>query len=116
MRYALLIYGDEQRWEQAGEEERRRAYAEHGEFLRMLQERDAVRGGEELASTSSATTVRKRPGEEPLVTDGPFAEAAEQLAGFYLVEAPDLDAALELARALPSQTVEVRPVVEYEGA
>jgi hypothetical protein len=111
MKYALLLYGDESVWQDAGPEERAEVYAKHNAFLDMLRERDAVVGGAELAHSSAATTLR-RGGDEVLVTDGPFAEAAEQLAGFYLVEARDLDEALEFARALPSGNVEVRPMVE----
>jgi hypothetical protein len=83
--------------------------------MRLLRERDALRGGEELALSASATTLRKPGDGEELVTDGPYAETTEQLGGFYLVEAPDLDAALELARALPADVVEVRPLVEWEA-
>lgn len=110
MKYALLIYGDEKLWAEASDEERERMYAEHGKFGQLLAERDAMRGGEELGLTSTATTVRKTNGDVVL-TDGPFAETTEQLGGFYLVEAADLDEAVELAKALPGETVEVRPVV-----
>ncbi len=115
MKYALLLYGDEQVWANATPQEREQAYAEHGEFARMLSERGAVRGGEELAASTTATTVRKQNGDLKLV-DGPFAETTEQLAGFYLVEADDIDAALELAKALPSDIVEVRPCVPRRTA
>jgi hypothetical protein len=114
MQYALLIYGDERAWANASEEEQRAAYARHEAFLAMLRERDAVVGGAQLDSSWKGATVRKPGGEaEGLVTDGPFAEMAEQLAGFYLVRARDLDEAVELARALPSPggAVEVRPLV-----
>ncbi|GAA1000470.1 YciI family protein [Acrocarpospora macrocephala] len=114
MKYMLLLWGDEKPWAEAGPEERERLYAEHGRFNELLASRDAARGGEELALSSSATTVRKRDGET-LLTDGPFAETVEQLGGFYLVEAKDLDEALEFAKACPSDVVEVRPVVEYQG-
>ncbi|MER7009710.1 YciI family protein [Dactylosporangium sp. NPDC000555] len=69
-----------------------------------------MRGGAELAPTGAATTLRRR-GDEVSVTDGPFAETGEQLAGFYLVEAADLDEALALTPELPSGVVEVRPLV-----
>ncbi len=68
-----------------------------------------MRGGAELSRSATATTVRGD-GAGATVTDGPFAEAAEQLGGFYLVEAADLDDAIALARALPEGIVEVRPV------
>jgi hypothetical protein len=110
MQYALLLYGDEKVWEAADQQERRDIYARHERFLRLLQERDALRGGAELAPTSAATTLRRQ-GEQVSVTDGPFAETAEQFAGFYLIEAADLDEALALAKELPSGVVEVRPLV-----
>jgi hypothetical protein len=115
VKYALLLYGDESVWQNATEDERRETYAKHIAFLELLRSRDAVVGGAELAHSSTATTVRRRDGEE-VVTDGPFAEMAEHLAGFYLVSARDLDEALEFARALPSGNVEVRPMVEPEAA
>jgi hypothetical protein len=107
MQYALLLYGDEQVWQAADESVKREIYAKHERFI---MERGALRGGAELAPTGAATTLR-RDGAEVSVTDGPFAETAEQLAGFYLIEAGDLDEALALARELPSALVEVRPMV-----
>jgi hypothetical protein len=111
MKYALLLYGDESVWQNATPEERAEVYAKHTAFLEMLTARNAIVGGAELAHSATATTLR-RDGDEVLLTDGPFAEAAEQLAGFYLVEARDHDEALEFARALPSGNVEVRAMVE----
>ena len=109
MKYALLIYGDEKVWESRDEEERRQNGARHERFARLLQERDAMRGGKELAPASSATTIRHR-GDDVSVTDGPFAETAEVLGGFYLIEAADLDAGIALAKELPEGVVEIRPV------
>jgi hypothetical protein len=114
MRYALLIYQDnafEEDWANADDDRRRALYAEYGKFGRLLEQRNAMVGGSELAVSRTATTVRKRNGDVA-ITDGPFAEVAEQLGGFYIVEARDIDEALELARALPSDVVEVRPVIE----
>jgi hypothetical protein len=74
-------------------------------------------GGEGLQPTSTATTVRVRDGE-PLLTDGPFAETREQLAGFYLLDCGDLDEAVRWAAKIPSAkrgSIEVRPVIDYEG-
>ena len=110
MEYALLIYGDEKSWEAASEDQRRETYAEHERFMKMLQDRGAIRGGAELASTSAATTVRHR-GDEVSVTDGPYAETAEQFGGFYLIEAADVAEAIELGKQLPATIVEVRPIV-----
>jgi hypothetical protein len=96
--------------------ERKEIYAVHGRFSEMLKERNAQRGGKELALTSTATTVRKR-NSETVLSDGPYAEAAEQLGGFYLVEAEDLEGALEYAKVLAELggIIDVRPVVEYSG-
>ena len=111
MKYALLIYGDEKVWEARDERELEANHERHARFMAMLRERGAMVGGEELAGSSSATTVRN--GATVGVTDGPYAETAEQLGGFYVIEAPDLDAALAIARQLPEPIVEVRPVVEH---
>jgi len=110
MEFALLIYGDEKRWTNASEQERRETYAQHERFMKMLQDRGAIRGGAELAATSAARTIRH--GDADLsVTDGPFAETAEQLGGFYLIEAADIDEAVALGKELPAGVVEVRPLV-----
>jgi hypothetical protein len=114
MEYALLIYGDEKLWDGAGEAERRETYAQHERFMKMLEDRGAARGGAELASTTSATTLRHG-GDDVSVTDGPFAETAEQFGGFYLVEAADLAEAIDLAKQLPAATVEVRAIVPSPG-
>ena len=82
-----------------------------------IKQAGAFLGGEGLQPTSTATTVRVRDGE-PLLTDGPFAETREQLAGFYLVECADLDEAVRWAGKIPTAafgSVEVRPVIDYEG-
>ncbi|MEW9555857.1 YciI family protein [Nonomuraea sp. NPDC050783] len=110
MEYALLIYGDEKVWAAQTEDELRELAARHERFVRMLDERGAMRGGRELAPVSAATTLRRR-GEDVSVTDGPFAETAEVLGGFYLIEAADLDEAMELAARMPEGVVEIRPVV-----
>jgi len=118
MKYALLIYQDaafEEHWANADDDQRRALYAEYGAFSQLLEERSAMVEGNELGLSHTATTVRTQDGDA-VVTDGPFAEVTEQLGGYYVVEASDLDEALEFARALPSEIVEVRPVVEPEGA
>ena len=110
MEYALLIYGDEKDWAARTDEEMRVNGERHERFVALLAERGvALRGGKELELASSATTVRKD--GDVSVTDGPFAETAEVLGGFYILEAPDLDVVLELARELPENTVEIRPIV-----
>jgi hypothetical protein len=110
MEYALLIYGDEKVWAARTEDEAREHGARHARFAAMLAQRDAMRGGNELALASSATTLRRR-GDDVSITDGPFAETTEVLGGYYLIEAADLDAAIELARHLPEGVVEIRPIV-----
>jgi hypothetical protein len=114
MRYALLIYGDEAAWEAAGEEGRQEMYEAYGKYAAWLGEKGWMRGGEELPSTKTATTVRVRDGKT-LSTDGPFAETKEQLGGFFLIECDDLDQAIEAASRIPSAltgSIEVRPLVD----
>ncbi|MGN9783296.1 YciI family protein [Nonomuraea sp. ZG12] len=110
MEYALLIYGDEKVWAEEDERQLREKDAGHARFAAVLAERDAMRGGKELEPTSSATTLRRR-GDEVSVTDGPFAETAEVLGGFYVIEAADLDEAIALAKRMPEGVVEIRPIV-----
>ena len=118
MKYALLIYQDkafEEQWTDPSDEFRAEVYSAFSEFGKLLEQRNAMIDGNELGLSHTATTVRKHNGDVA-VTDGPFAEVAEQLGGYYVVQAADLDEALELAKALPSDIVEVRPIVELEGA
>jgi hypothetical protein len=114
MQYALLIYGDEKVWAARDESELQANHERHGRFMAMLRARDAQLGGEELSRSASATTIR-HDGDRVSVTDGPYAETAEQLGGFYLIEAADLDEAIELAKQLPEGIVEIRPVVPHPG-
>ena len=107
MQYLLLIYEDEKRFEQGfdGEE-----FAEYGTFGEK--HKGAIKGGNALQPTGTAQTVRVRKGETT-VMDGPFAETKEQLGGYFLIEAADLDAALSWAARCPASghgTVEVRPM------
>ena len=109
MKYALLLYGNEQAWAALDEAERKEAYAAHERFSQMLIERGAMRGGGELGPTSDATTVRNT--GQVGVTDGPFAETAEVFGGYYVIEVDDLDAAIEIAKQVPEPTVEIRPLL-----
>ncbi len=114
MKYLLLIYGDEARWEGVSEEARGQLYAEYDKYGAWLQEKGWMRGGEELASSSTATTVRLREGNV-LTTDGPFAETKEQLGGYFLIECEDLDQAIEAASKLPAAadgSVEIRALAD----
>jgi hypothetical protein len=116
MRYLLLIYGDETGWTNATEEEMATTMAAHQAFSEAVGGEGILRGGEALADTTTATTVRVRDGEA-LLTDGPFAETREQLGGFYLVECDTLDQAIGAARRIPEAatgSVEVRPILEFD--
>lgn len=111
MKYLLLIYGEEDGLTPTEYEE---CYAESTHLAQELHAAGQFVAAAPLHHTSTATSVRIRDGKR-LVTDGPFAETHEQLGGFFMVEAPDLDAALAIAARIPMArkgTVEVRPVVE----
>ena len=112
MEYALLIYGDEKVWEDFSAADDRANMEGHQRFMAALARTGAMRGGAELTRTREATTLRRN-GDRVSVSDGPYAESAEHLGGFYLIEAADLDAALELAKLLPEGVVEIRPVVQH---
>ena len=125
MRYALLLYQDksfEDEWEAMGPAERGAVYAEFGAFTEAAEAAGAkILGGNELALSHTATTVRRsatagrRDGDNLVVTDGPFAEVAEHLGGYFEIEARDLDHVLEIVRGLPMGTTEIRPIVEQEA-
>ena len=111
MRYALLIYVAP--WESTPEQDAE-VMAAYNNFSSEALAADVMRGGEALHEAKTATSVRVRDGKE-LVTDGPFAETHEQLGGYFLVEAKDLDDATSIAARIPSArtgTIEVRPLVE----
>ena len=112
MEYALLIYGDENVWEAADEATRKAVYDAHMEFARLCAEHGhKVTGGAELRRTASARTVR-RTDDSVGVTDGPFAETAEQLGGLYMIDTDDPDDLLQLVgQTLYEPTIELRPVV-----
>ena len=111
MKYMLLIYGDERAWT---DDERERCFAESTRLTHDLHAKGQYLGAAPLHPVSTATSVRVRDGQR-LVTDGPFAETREQLGGYYLVEAKDLDEATKLAARIPGAQVggiEVRPVMQ----
>jgi hypothetical protein len=117
MKYAILIYGDEQAGLQATPEEQKQVLDGWWGFEGELQKQTGVRlAGEALQPTQTATSVRFDGPGKTTTTDGPFAETKEQLGGFYLLDVKDLDEALEWARKLPMQqgTAEVRPIQEFE--
>jgi hypothetical protein len=109
MQYLLLIYGDETVSDPTTLQE---LSAAHMRLGAELQESGAIVGGNRLRPSNTATTVKTRAGSQSL-HDGPYAETREQLAGYYLIEAPDLDAAIAWGRKVPggpNYAIEVRPV------
>lgn len=111
MKYMLLIYGDEQA---LSESERQDCYVESTQLAHDLHSKGHYLAANPLHPTSMATSVRVRDGKR-LVTDGPFAETREQLGGYFLIEAKNLDEAIAVAARIPMArrgTVEVRPVME----
>jgi hypothetical protein len=114
MKYLLLIYSDENDWTDG---ERESCYVESTELTHQLNAKGQFLGASPLHSVSTATSVRVREGKR-LVTDGPFAETREQLGGYFLIDATDLDEAIAIASRIPSAkkgTVEIRPIVELSG-
>ncbi len=111
--YMLLVYADEADQPEFGSPEQVAARAAWGAVTAGMQEAGVLVAGDGLQSVTTATTVRERDGEV-VVTDGPFAETREMLGGYYIVDVPDLDAALQWAGKLPNVSygsVEVRPVM-----
>jgi hypothetical protein len=118
MKYALTIYGDENARENATPEQRTAVSQAYGQLTQEMEDAGILVGGEGLHPTSTATTVRVR-GDERNVTDGPFAETKEQLAGFYEIDVKDLDEAIEWAAKIPGAqqgSVEIRPVMVFDEA
>jgi hypothetical protein len=110
----LLIYGDEHALSQA---EREKCYGESTQLAHKLDAAGQFLATAPLHPTSAATSVRVREGKR-LITDGPFAETREQLGGYFLIDAKDLDAAIAIAEQIPGArwgTVEIRPVMEIGG-
>jgi hypothetical protein len=113
MQYLALIYGDESHWGSLSPEEREK---QMGEYM-ALSEAEVTRGGNELDSVTTATTVRVR-NDETLVTDGPFIESKEVLGGYYVFECDSIDEACTWAAKIPAAkhgAIEVRPVHEDGG-
>ena len=115
MRYVVLIACDPGVWERSTPDERQGFFDAHDAFERAVAARGSKVSGAALASADTATTLRHS-GDTLTVTDGPFVELVEQLAGFYLVDLPDLDSAIAACAELPhGYTVEIRPEVDIEG-
>jgi hypothetical protein len=115
MKYMLLIYYDEKVLEKAGKAEEARIERECLQHSEPLMAAGKILAANRLHPVSTATSIRTQDGKR-LVTDGPFAETREQLGGYSLIDAKDLDEAIEIASQMPSGrlgTVEIRPVLEF---
>ncbi|MGQ0538446.1 MAG: YciI family protein [Gemmatimonadaceae bacterium] len=115
MRYMCLIYENESDWAKLSESEQGEVFGAYTVFTDSIKQSGHYVAGEALEPTNTATTVRVRSGKSQ-TTDGPFAETREQLGGFYVIEAKDLDEALAIAARIPSArngSVEVRPVIHF---
>jgi len=112
MQYLLLIYQNEAEMTARSKAETETMHGEYGAFTQAIIKSGHFKGGERLHPVSAATTVRVR-GDKTLTTDGPFAETREQLGGYYMIEAKNLDEATAIAAKLPGSkygSVEIRPV------
>ncbi|TDD56878.1 hypothetical protein E1263_24875 [Kribbella antibiotica] len=111
--YMFLLFDSEEWYDNITAEEWQSTMKLHTAFAEAVEAAGAaIVGGAALERSTTASTVKQCEGAEPLVTDGPFIETKEALGGFYLVEARDLDQALELAKLCPSGNIEVRPVMD----
>lgn len=113
MQYLLLIYENEKQWAAMPAAESEKIFGEYYTFTQGIAQSGHYKGGNPLQPTNTATTVRVRDGKRE-TTDGPFAETREQLGGYYLVDAKDLDEAISIAERIPGArtgSIEVRPVM-----
>jgi hypothetical protein len=119
MKYLLLTYMDEEKWSTLTEAQQQAEIAKCEPHVQRMAASGKLLGGAPLHPTSTATTVRVHDGKR-LVTDGPFAETREQIGGYTLIEAKDLDEAIDIAAGFLGDgswvTIEVRPVVDLNGA
>ena len=118
MQYMLLIYGNDLAWSTLPEEERQAMMQEYFAYTDELKQSGKYIAGDALQPVSTAKTIQVRNGET-LTTDGPFAETKEQLGGYFLVEAEDLDAAVAIAARIPAArlgSIEVRPLWQSANA
>ncbi len=116
MKYLCLIYDEEKLWETMPRSESEALLGEYHAFTDAIQKSGHLVAGEALHPTPTATTVRVRNGKMS-TTDGPFAETKEQLGGFYLIEAKDLNDAIQVASRIPSArlgSIEIRPIVVFD--
>ena len=116
MQYLLMIYQNEAEYGKIDPATGKKMLEEYGAFTQSIIQSGNFKAADRLRPTTTATTVRVRDGKT-LTTDGPFAETREQLGGYYLVEAKDLNAAIEIAARIPSArigSIEVRPIWVYD--
>jgi hypothetical protein len=117
MKYLCLIYENEKNWESTPPAESEAIMNEYFSFTEDIRKKGKLVAAEALQPTSTATTVRVRSGKVS-TTDGPFVETKEQLGGFYLIEATDLNEAIQVAARIPSArfgAIEVRPVMDFSA-
>ena len=115
MEYMLLLHDDETRWARMGEEQFGREMGAYVAYTNALREAGVYVAGNPLQPTGTATIVTVKTDGKTNVLDGPYAETKEQLGGYYLIEVPDLDAAISWAARCPcagTGTVEIRPIAE----
>ena len=115
MKYLCLIYDEESLWQKMSQDEMGRMMGEYNAFGSDIKASGHYIGGEALQPTSSATTIRVLNGKT-ITSDGPFAETNEQLGGFYMIEAKDLNDALQVAARIPGAklgSIEVRPIMVF---
>ena len=118
MQYLLMIYGNEAGMQAASKDQVTQMSAAYMAYAEAMKQAGVIRGGERLRPTSEATTVRVKSGKTE-VLDGPYADTKEQLGGFFMIDVPDLDAALAWAAKCPGAatgTMEVRPVWPMSGS
>jgi hypothetical protein len=118
MRYLCLIYENEKNWSTMPKDQTDAVMAEYGAYTQGIKDSGHYIGGNALQPTPAATTLRVRNGKVS-ATDGPFAETKEQLGGYYLIDAKDLNDAIQVASKIPSAkygSIEVRPIMEFNEA
>jgi len=115
MRYLCLIYDDEKQWAKMPKKDADKMNGEYFSYTEGIKQSGHYRAGEALQPTNTATTLRVRNGKLS-TTDGPYMETKEQLGGFYLIDAKDLNDAIKVASKIPgsrSGAIEVRPILEF---
>lgn len=110
--YVLMLLEHEDWVDKQSKEDKERAYASINKWVEDITKKGIMKGGEELQSKRTATTVRRKNGAMS-VTEGPFIESKEHVGGFMMIEVPDLDAAIAIAKSWPGGDVEVRPIVVH---